>query len=135
MALKNVSRGHQNARPAFCPVIRPSVPVQPSLGRREVLQLGIAVPLLTSAPAFADILEAQTPGNNAAVATVSVPVAPRPAEVFLDLEFQVVPPASFKFVDTQPVYDPNRESRPLSAPLSKAIRQWLPFRGGEAYTS
>ncbi|GIL62739.1 hypothetical protein Vafri_16921 [Volvox africanus] len=108
MALKNVSRGHQNARPAFCPVIRPSVPVQPSLGRREVLQLGIAVPLLTSAPAFADILEAQTPGNNAAVATVSVPVAPRPAEVFLDLEFQVVPPASFKFVDTQPVYDPNR---------------------------
>ncbi|GIL78087.1 hypothetical protein Vretimale_7490 [Volvox reticuliferus] len=108
MELKNVSQGHQNARAAFRASIRTPVPVQPSRGRREVLQLGIALPLLAPMPAFADVLEAQTPGSDAAAAALSVPAAPKPAEVFLDLEFQVVPPASFKFVDTQPIYDPNR---------------------------
>ncbi|KXZ51153.1 hypothetical protein GPECTOR_13g640 [Gonium pectorale] len=121
MALQSLFR-RQCSRPVFGskPAVRSAsaVVARSHHGRRELLQLGIALPFLASRPAFADVAEApEAPAVEApAAAAAPAAVAPAPAspvagkgpEPFLEVEFQLVPPSSFNFVDTQPLYDPNR---------------------------
>ncbi|GLC37149.1 hypothetical protein PLESTM_000548000 [Pleodorina starrii] len=87
-------------------------------------------------PAFADgpeVAEAPVAVSVAPPASsIPVPVAPKPAEVFLDLEFQLVPPAAFKFVDTQPVYDPNRRG---PAPEPSPVRARFDSQDGSTVLS
>ncbi|PNH10865.1 hypothetical protein TSOC_002405 [Tetrabaena socialis] len=79
-----------------------------SVARRELLQLGIALPFLAfQGPASAEVAEAAAP------APASAPEAAAPAasaQLFLEQDFQLTPPLGFKFVDTQPPYDPTRVS-------------------------
>ncbi|GFR43081.1 hypothetical protein Agub_g4088 [Astrephomene gubernaculifera] len=118
----------QAARRTFGPSARPPVPLKQGLCRRELLQLSIALPFLAQGPALAGTNETPAPAAPAELQTppaeappsIAAPADPAAAvpEPFLDLEFQVVPPSSFKFVDTQPVYNPDlRGPAPEPSPV------------------
>ncbi|KAG2439829.1 hypothetical protein HYH02_010462 [Chlamydomonas schloesseri] len=83
--------------------------------------------LLAGQPAFAD------PATEAAPAPVPITrpaPAPAPAfsstpgmasQLYLDVDFQLLPPSGFNFIDTQPPYDPNRRG-PAPEPSPVRVR-------------
>ncbi|KAG2498419.1 hypothetical protein HYH03_003677 [Edaphochlamys debaryana] len=112
--------------------------IQNAATRRELLQLGIALPLLGAGPALADsaapVASAPAPMaiTEAPYGVDEVPAAPEMAEVYLDVDFQIVPPRGWAFVDTQPPYDPERRG---PAPEPSPIRARFDSPDGSAVVS